>query len=61
MNQGLDEANEGSREIGKPVGKLMNIPTSIMRGGAEGIKSKKKIPEIHSIDNPIKLSSQSCP
>ena len=45
MNQGLDEANEGSREIGKPVGKLMNIPASVMRGGAEGIKSKEKDPE----------------
>lgn len=44
MNQGLDEANDGSKEIGKPVGKIMNIPTSIMRGGAEGIKSKEKDP-----------------
>ena len=44
MNQGLDEANEGSKEIGKPVGKVMNIPTSIMRGGAEGIKSKQNDP-----------------
>lgn len=43
-NQTLDEANEGSKEIGKPVGKVMNIPTSIMRGGAEGIKSKQNDP-----------------
>ena len=45
VNQGLDKANEGSKEIGKPVGKLMNIPASVMRGGAEGIKSKEKDPE----------------
>ena len=44
VNQGLDKANDGSKEIGKPVGKIMNIPTSIMRGGAEGIKSKEKDP-----------------
>tara|TARA_Y100000294_G_C8470538_1_gene302443 strand:- start:139 stop:291 length:153 start_codon:yes stop_codon:yes gene_type:complete len=44
VNQSLDNANEGSEEIGKPVGKAMNIPTSVMRGGAEGIKSKKNDP-----------------
>ena len=44
MNQRLDEANEGGREIGKPMGKIMSVPTSIMRGGAEGIKSKEKDP-----------------
>jgi len=44
VNQGLDTANEGSKEIGKPVGKVMNIPTSIIRGGAEGIKSKENDP-----------------
>jgi hypothetical protein len=43
-NQSLDEANEASKEIGKPVGKAMNIPTSVMRGGAEGIKSKENDP-----------------
>ena len=41
VNEGLDGANEGARQVGKPVGKLLNIPGSIMEGAAEGIVTKE--------------------
>ena len=37
VNRGLDKANEGAREVGKPVGKVMSIPGSAAEGAAEGM------------------------
>lgn len=37
VNEGLDSANEGAHEVGKPVGKVLNLPGSVMEGAAEGI------------------------
>ncbi len=47
VNKGLDTANEGAHEAGKPVGKVMKLPSSVMEGAAEG-SSKKE-----SQDNPL--------
>ena len=47
VNKGLDSANEGAYEAGKPVGKVMKMPSSVMEGAAEG-SSKKE----HQ-DNPL--------
>ena len=41
VNEGLDGANEGAREVGKPVGKVLNLPGSLMEGAAEGIVNKE--------------------
>jgi hypothetical protein len=41
VNQGLDKANEGAEEVGKPVGKVMNLPSSVSKGAAEGILHKE--------------------
>ena len=41
VNEGLDGANEGAREVGKPVGKVLHIPGSIMEGAAEGIATEE--------------------
>ena len=37
VNRGLDKANEGAYEAGKPVGKVMSIPGSVAEGAADGI------------------------
>jgi len=42
VNQGLDSANEGAREAGKPVGKVLKVPGSAMEGAAEGIATTEK-------------------
>ena len=47
VNKGLDHANEGAREVGKPVGKIMSIPGSAAEGAAEGIIST------HDDENPF--------
>ncbi len=47
-NEGLDKANEGAKEVGKPVGKVMKIPGSTAQGAAEGMIKKEKDP-----DNPF--------
>lgn len=41
VNEGLDGANEGARQVGKPVGKVLNVPGSIMEGAAEGIVTRE--------------------
>jgi hypothetical protein len=41
VNEGLDGANEGARQVGKPVGKALHIPGSIHEGAAEGIISEE--------------------
>jgi len=41
VNEGLDGANEGARQVGKPVGKLLHLPGSVMEGAAEGIVTKE--------------------
>lgn len=46
VNEGLDKTGEGARELGKPVGKAMNIPGSAAEGAAEGMIKKDK-------DNPF--------
>ncbi|MBI4384233.1 MAG: hypothetical protein HY579_09400 [Nitrospinae bacterium] len=48
VNEGLDTANEGAKEAGKPVGKVMKIPGSAAQGAAEGMIKKEKDP-----DNPF--------
>ncbi len=47
MNKGLDSANEGAHQAGKPVGKVMKLPSSVMEGAAEGTTTKE------SQDNPL--------
>ena len=40
VNKGLDTANEGAEEVGKPIGKVINLPSSVSKGAAEGILHK---------------------
>lgn len=47
VNKGLDGANQGAREVGKPVGKALHIPGSIHEGAAEGIVTEE------NEDNPM--------
>lgn len=47
VNEGLDGANQGAREVGKPVGKVLHLPGSIHEGAAEGIITEE------NEDNPM--------
>jgi hypothetical protein len=47
VNEGLDGANQGARDVGKPVGKALHIPGSIHEGAAEGIVTEE------NEDNPM--------
>jgi hypothetical protein len=47
VNEGLDGANKGARQVGKPVGKALHIPGSIHEGAAEGIVTEE------NEDNPM--------
>jgi hypothetical protein len=37
VNEGLDKTAEGTRQVSKPVGKIMNIPQAISEGATDGI------------------------
>lgn len=49
VNKGLDKTAEGAKEIGKPVGKVMNIPEAVAEGAVDGMDPEEKNPE----DNPF--------
>lgn len=38
----LEEVNKGAKEVGKPGGKVMQIPGSISEGAAEGIAGESE-------------------
>lgn len=46
VNKGLDKTSEGAAELGKPAGKIMNVPTAVVEGAAEGVQGETK-------DNPF--------
>ena len=45
VNKGLDTVNEGAKEAGKPVGKVISIPGSVVEGAAEGMTDKTDDPK----------------
>ena len=48
VNKGLDKTAEGAKEVGKPVGKVMNIPEAVAEGAVDGMDPEQK----NSQDNP---------
>lgn len=48
VNKGLDKTAEGAKEVGKPVGKVMNIPEAVAEGAVNGMDPEQKNPQ----DNP---------
>ncbi len=49
LNKGLDKTAEGAKEVGKPIGKVMNIPEAVAEGAVDGMDPEEKNPE----DNPF--------
>lgn len=41
VNRGLDTANIGAKEAGKPLGKVLQLPMSGTEGVAEGIAGER--------------------
>ncbi len=50
VNKGLDKTAEGTKEVAKPVGKIMNIPQAVSDGAVEGMDPEK---QNGSQDNPF--------
>lgn len=50
LNKGLDKTAEGAKEVGKPVGKVMNIPEAVAEGAVESMEPEK---QKGSQDNPF--------
>lgn len=44
VNETMDKASEATREVSKPVGKVMNLPTAVAEGAAEGMQEKESNP-----------------
>jgi hypothetical protein len=42
MNQGLESANKGAKEVGKTTGKATRIPTSVTEGAADGYAGEEE-------------------
>ena len=49
INKGLDKTAEGAKEVGKPIGKIMNIPEAVAEGAVDGMDPEEKNTE----DNPF--------
>lgn len=49
INKGLDKTAEGAKEVGKPIGKIMNIPEAVAEGAVDGMDPEEKKSE----DNPF--------
>lgn len=46
LNKGLDKTAEGAQDVGRPVGKVMNIPEAVAEGAVDGMETK-------NLDNPF--------
>lgn len=44
VNKGLDNANDAAKEGGKPIGKVMKLPSSITEGAADGMNENSNQP-----------------
>lgn len=42
MVTGCQTVNQGAQELGKPVGKAMNVPQAVAEGAVEGMDPQKQ-------------------
>jgi len=50
IGTGCQTVNKGAKELGKPVGKIMNVPQAVADGAVEGLESEE---QKTSEDNPF--------
>ncbi|OGX24491.1 MAG: hypothetical protein A2787_05055 [Omnitrophica WOR_2 bacterium RIFCSPHIGHO2_01_FULL_48_9] len=50
MSAGCQAINKGAQEVGKPIGKIMNVPQAVADGAVEGMEPEK---QKGSQDNPF--------